>query len=185
MRKILFSAPLVLFLLVGTASGGIFDFDNPGIEVSIGGFSEEAVGAYDPDYDFHWVSIGLFNKYYLNDNWSVNLCGDLGYLQWTHRHDKLGHTADYDVFSISVLAIVYRKITKNLSFGLGGGLGTLSQWNNLPEVGNSGFYGTITGRLNYKMSEHYGMELTSDHISATCYDDPGKNVLTAKIYYMF
>ena len=173
MKKILFLILTVLFVSSGVASGEIFQ--HPGIEVSIGGFSQKAVGAHDPDYNFYWASIGLFNKYYIDDNWSVNLCGELGYLRWTN---------DHDAFLVEVKLVLYRKIFKNLSLGLGGGFGTLSQWNKLPGLGNSGIYGILTGRLNYKIDENYGVEITSDHISdAGRTDDPGDNVFAFKVYY--
>ncbi len=179
MKKIFFLILTVLFVSSGVASGEIFQ--HPGIEVSIGGLSQEAVGAHDPDYNFYWASIGLFNKYYIDDNWNVNLCGNVDYLWWTHKYNN-----DHDAFLVEVKLVLYRKISKNLSFGLGGGFGTLSQRNNLPGLGNSGIYGILTGRLNYKIDENYGVEIDSDHLSdAGRTDDPGNNVLALKVYYMW
>jgi hypothetical protein len=180
MKKVFFLTLITLLLLTGGAYGKMFN--QPGMELSIGGFSMEALGAHDGSYDFYWARLGLFNRHNINDNWDVNGLIHLGYMWWA---PKESHNTNVDAFNIGAEIILYRKVYKKLSLGGGLGLSTITPREGLPEVGNRGVYGTTTVRARWEMDEDYGIVLASDHISATCYDDPGKNVLSFKIYFMF
>jgi len=183
MKTITLAITITLLMLVFTshAPGGVFN--KPGMEVSIGGVDTVAPGTRDTNYDFNWGSVSVFNRYDLNDNWNINLHGTLGYLWWTATNNN---GSNEQTFSVGAELILYRKLYKNLSLGLGGGFSTLSQNDNVPDLGDSGLYGTITGRLNLKVNKNYGLEFAADHISdALQDDDAGKNVLALKVYYMF
>lgn len=179
MKKLLCLILIVLFVPAGMAYGKMFN--NPGMELSIAGLSHKAYGAEDPDYDFSWASVGLFDKRHINDSWSLNICGNISYLKWDHKHDKVNHDTDHSSVLLDAKVILYRKITKRLSFGAGGGLGVMSQRSNLPEVGNCALYGIATARANLKINDRYSVELAEDHLSGLLYDDPGKNVLSFKV----
>lgn len=178
---------VITFGFIDRANAGTLDdaLNRQGMELSVGGFSDTAPGAEDPNYDFRWFSASFFNQHYIDNNWNVVLVGDLGYMTWSAKNNG----PDEDTFSLGAQLILYRVLYKNVSLGLGGGLCTLSNQQHLPELGNSGLYGTITGRVKVKVSEKYGLELAADHISDALQDgsdgDAGKNVLALKLYYMF
>ena len=180
---------LLIFMLLGTlfiagiAHSGMYD--HQGMEVSAGGFSNDVFGAKDNNYDFNWFQLSLFNRHDIDEDWNIVIYGNLGYLHWSANYDD----PDQDSFEIGAQLVLYRHIYKGLSLGLGGGLSTLTKTNNLPDLGNSGLYGTITGRLKVEVSKSYGVEFAGDHISDTLQDgdsgDAGKNVFSLKVYYMF
>jgi hypothetical protein len=174
---------VMIVLSIFILSPSVFAGSNhQGAELSFGGFNKQALGAFDPNYDFTWGNISLFNKHDFNKNWNLNLYGSLGYLRWDSNNDK----PNQDTLSIAFEMVLYRKIYKNLSFGLGGGFATLANDSEMPNLGNSGLYGLTTLRLNFKVDKEYGLEFSADHISdAIQSDDAGNNVLALKIYYMF
>lgn len=178
MKKVTVTTIMLLLIFMGCAFAGS---NHQGMEVSHGG--PDRLG--DSNYDFSYSSISVFNKHTINENWNLNLHGTFGYLRW----DSSDYRSDEDTFAIEAQLIIYRKLYKNLSLGFGGGFSTLTDPKNLPDLGNSGLYGTFTGRLNLKVNKNYGIEASADHISDAfqeCDDgDSGKDFLTLKIYYMF
>jgi hypothetical protein len=178
---------ILTFGFINKANAGVLDdaLNRQGMELSAGGFSDIAPGAEDPNYDFRWLSVSLFNQHYIDNYWNVVVTGDLGYMSWSAKDNG----PDTDTFSLGAQLVLYRVIYKNVSVGLGGGFCTLTDQQHLPDLGNSGLYGTITGRVKVKVSEKSGLEFAADHISDALQDgsdgDGGKNVLALKLYYMF
>lgn len=179
MKKLTCLVLIVLLVPAGMASGEMFN--DPGMEVSVAGLSHEAYGAEDPDYDFSWVSAGLFDKRHIDDKWSLDIGGNISYLRWGHKYNKVNHDTDHSSVLLDGRAILYRKITKKLSLGAGAGLGVMSHRSDLPEVGNCALYGIATARVSWKINDRYSIELAEDHLSGLFYDDPGKNVLSLKV----
>jgi len=175
---------LGIFTCANNADAGMYD--HQGMELSVAGASKEAgetIGCVNDDYDFNWIKMSLFNRHDIDDNWNVVTAGDLGYMRWASTNEAVD--SDKDVFSIGAELIVYRKIYKTLSLGGGVGLSTLSHYSGLPHLGNSGLYGTATGRLKLDLSKSYGLEASLDHISDLLQEDVGNNAFALKLYYMF
>ena len=169
---------------ISNANGGMFD--HKGMALSVAGLSEDAsadVGSRNSDYDLNWVKLSLFNKHDIDDNWNVVVSGDLGYLRWEPSDGTVG--SYIDTFSIGAELVLYRRIYKELSFGAGIGLSTLSDSSGMPHLGNSGVYGTGTVRLKLGLPKNYGIEAALDHISDALQEDSGNNLYALKLYYMF
>lgn len=171
---------IVLGLTVFTPTG-VNANDRQGIELSIGGLSNQAMGAHDSNYDFNWARIGVFNNRDIDGNWDIDALANLGYMWWTAKDPD---NPDANAVNIGIEGILYRKVYKSLSLGLGIGIGTVTPSNDLPELGSSGVYGTITGRLRLKLSNNFGVVVGAEHISDIFQEDGGKNVFPFKVYYV-
>jgi hypothetical protein len=184
---------LVLILAGFLVLFGLTYFGNPlqagttdqyGAEFSVG-IDHPSVAIGSENYDFRWLSATIFRQKQFNDNWYGRLEGALGYLKWSSK----SHNDNYDTFSIGALIVAYRHIYGPFSVGIGAGFTTLTDGGGLPDLGNSGLYGTFTGRIKMEVSEKCGMEFAADHISDAFQNgdegDAGKNVMALKLYYMF
>jgi len=180
---LMLSGVLTMFVLTYfTGQARAEMIDHYGTELSIAGLSDIAPGSHNSDCKFNWLSIALFGQHDFNEDWNAKLEGVVGYLKWSEKGDR----KDQDTYSIGAQLVFYRHIYKSVSLGLGGGLCTLAETKGLSNLGDSGLYGTITGRLKVEVSKNYGVELAADHISdAISTDDSGKNVLALKFYYTF
>ncbi|MFW9872264.1 MAG: hypothetical protein ACFFG0_04105 [Candidatus Thorarchaeota archaeon] len=178
---------MIMLLVISVIPVSAEIFENPGMEVSIGRSGSFAPGADDPSHDFTWISLSLLNKFDINEKWNIDLLGTVGHLWWKSKE----YNQYKKTYSIGSELILYRIISKRISVGLGGGFATLTEKKDLPELGNSGLYGTITGRVKVKIGneEDYGLIVAADHISDALQDgddgDSGKNVLSLKFYFMF
>ncbi len=156
-------------------------FHSFGCSAAMGALSEHAVGHSSSDYDFYWHSIGLFGRHNFNSKWYTDLAGDIGYMRW----EANGGDRDDDALSFEGRVIIMRKLFRHLHVGAGGGVCFLDTSDSHPNLGNSGFYGLLTGKIRVPVNYKWGIDFEADHVSGVTDQDAGNNVLKTRIYFRF
>jgi hypothetical protein len=173
---------MVIALLVFSAPAAQAEiFHSYGCSAAIGGLSEHAVGHSSSEFDFYWHSIGLFGRHDFNPKWYADLAGDVGYMRWEANGDR----RDDDALSFEGRVIIMRKLFRHLHIGAGGGLCFLDTSDSHPDLGDSGVYGLLTGKIRVPVSCKWGVDFEADHVSGVTDRDAGNNVLKARVYFRF
>jgi len=169
---------ILLFATISTCYGQM------GFILSSGNFSQSAMGDNDINYNFTWDRIGLFNHYNLNTNWTANWENKFGFMKWWSQEGH--HNVNANSFTSDIA--IYRHVYKKIYLGGSAGFSTIFDPNGLPNLGNSGLYGTFSGRVKYQATKDFGIVLSLDHISDAFQDaedgDGGKNVISISFCFM-